>query len=223
VKYRMPALQLSIDAANLLVNYHWRGNVRQLKNITEQISIIEKERFIGSEILSKYLPDDGFKSNLPVIFREQMGDNEHISERDLLYKVLFDMKRDLNDLKELVHEIMDEDDLPQKPRNSDSHIIRKIINDDIDESGKLNQDDFEAEEIKTTTSILSGFSKQNNSSINSPIQESVVLDESLSLQNNEVEMIKRALKKHNNKRKNAASDLGISERTLYRKIKEFNL
>jgi transcriptional regulator with PAS, ATPase and Fis domain len=223
MKYRMPSLQLTEDAKALLINYHWKGNVRQLKNITEQISIIEKEREINAAILAKYLPEITPKSNLPVLFGEAMGNGEHISERDLLYKVLFDMKRDINDLKQLVRDIMNDEEMSSMLRNSDTRIIRNIttdetsaINNRIFRGPESTADNIEPEEFVKITRDETNFAQ-------TPIQESEVLEESLSLSNKEIELIKRALRKHNNKRKDAADDLGISERTLYRKIKEYNL
>lgn len=223
MKYRMPSLQLTEDAKALLINYHWKGNVRQLKNITEQISIIEKEREINAAILAKYLPEITPKSNLPVLFGEAMGNGEHISERDLLYKVLFDMKRDINDLKQLVRDIMNDEEMSSMLRNSDTRIIRNIttdetaaINNRIFRGPESTADNIEPEEFVKIT-------RDENNFAQTPIQESEVLEESLSLSNKEIELIKRALRKHNNKRKDAADDLGISERTLYRKIKEYNL
>ena len=221
-KYRMPPLQLSPEAQHLLINYKWKGNVRQLKNITEQISIIEKERLINVDILRKYLPDNPNPSNLPVLFREQMGKGDPISERDLLYKVLFDMKRDINDLKQLVRDIMSDEEMADVLRNTDKRLIRDITAEDNSTSAKIyrspvvEKPSFEEEPVVRV-------SRHDDHPHQPPIQESEVLEESLSLVDKEIELIKKALKKHHNKRKDAAEDLGISERTLYRKIKEYKL
>jgi len=218
VKYRMPPLRLTPDAQQLLLNYRWKGNVRQLKNITEQISIIEKEREINAEILSRYLPDYQMRSNLPVLFKETAGKNEHLNERDLLYKVLFDMKRDLNDLKQLVRDIMSDEEMARVLQKTDTKIIRNITEKDDDFSQQ-----FAEQPQNNITPAFVAEIDNSNTGFQPPIQESEVVEESLSLQDKEIELIIRALRKHNNKRKNAAEDLGISERTLYRKIKEYNL
>ncbi len=221
-KYRMPALRLTEDARQLLLNYPWKGNVRQLKNITEQISIIEKEREINAEILSKYLPDYQMRSNLPVLFHDSAAGNEHISERDLLYKVLFDMKRDINDLKQLVRDILSDEEMARMLKNTDTKIIRNITK----ESDNTHADNVAGVFEQNSPLVNRTFENtpiDNGGGYHTPIQEPEVVEESLSLQEKEIELIKRALKKHNNKRKNAAEDLGISERTLYRKIKEYKL
>ncbi|MBN2747082.1 MAG: sigma 54-interacting transcriptional regulator [Bacteroidales bacterium] len=222
LKYRMPPLQLTDDAKNLLLAYNWKGNVRQLKNITEQISIIEKERIIDASILSRYLPETHKSTNLPVLFREAMGANEPISERDLLYKVLFEMKRDINDLKQLVRDIVSDEEMATMLRNTDTKIIRNITADDNPSFVRTNRTAPPVHDLYPQESY-SDFSKNDLNYSQPPIQESEVVDESLSLADKEIELIKRALKKHNNKRKDAADDLGISERTLYRKIKEYKL
>ncbi len=214
-KYRMPTLQLSDEAREMIVNYSWKGNVRQLKNVTEQISIIEKDRLITPEILRKYLPEDN-RSKLPVLYRDKS--DSHLSERDLLYKVLFEMRQDVNDLKKLVREIMKDEEMGNVLRSANTRIIR-----DIDaETMPL--------DMEKTAPIYPHEGPVQPTIINPPdfepvpIQETAeVVEESLSLQDKEIELIKRALKKHNGKRKAAAADLGISERTLYRKIKEYNI
>lgn len=221
-KYRMPALQLDAEAQSLLIGYSWKGNVRQLKNITEQISIIEKERLIDAKTLKKYLPETQTYSNLPVLFQQQFNNNEHMSERDLLYKVLFDMKRDLNDLKKLVRDIMSDEEMARVFKDSDTRLIRDIHN-NVEEENFIQNVVTKNEDHEPK--IISKFPEDNRPEYQQqpPIQEPEVINESLSLQDKEIELIKRALKKHNNKRKYAAEDLGISERTLYRKIKEYKL
>lgn len=204
-KYRMPNIQLQPEAQRLLMEYRWPGNVRQLKNVTEQLSILEQNKQITPEALLKYLPQDN-SSSLPMVLRDEARGNE-LSERDLLYKVLFDMKKDLTELKQVVSTIMNGE---VTDRNELFH-------------GQLYND----------KPVVSG----NNASIYQPqpgvtiqpasqykIDEHVELeDESLSLADKEKEMIRRAIDKHKGKRKQAARELGISERTLYRKINEYNI
>lgn len=217
-KYRMPAVKLSADAENALVNYYWPGNIRQLKNITEQISIIEKERDISLEVLLQYLPD--YNSNkLPAL--SGIGYSSHSSssemnERDLLYKVLFDMKKDLNDLKKVVHDIV----------QVGSSQLNNLPHDDLQTINRLYQTNDEGSfpilsgvrDVKVRNPIIVKESVAG-AGYNQPIE----VEESLSLQDKEIDMIKKALKKHKGKRKYAAKELGISERTLYRKINEYNI
>lgn len=208
-KYRMPAVKLTPEAEQALVNYYWPGNIRQLKNITEQISIIEKEREITLEGLLQYLPN--YTSNkLPALTTgtgHGTSANE-MNERDLLYKVLFDMKKDLNDLKKVVHGILDGRGTP----------ISKLSDDDIHSIDRLYNDD-------TDLPMVTGDVKVHNPVIvkDSGYNQPIVVEESLSLQEKEIDMIKKALKKHKGKRKYASQELGISERTLYRKINEYNI
>jgi transcriptional regulator with PAS, ATPase and Fis domain len=203
-KYRMPALQLEEDAKQLLMSFRWPGNIRQLKNITEQISIIEKNRMISAPTLSKYLPQIQ-NSRLPVLFGSQ-SETTGISERDLLYKVLFEMRKDINDLKKLVSEIYHE---------GSAHNIKESSAQIIKNFSKEFDKDYNPDET-VSVGPVEDFE-------NDQIQDTEVLEESLSLQQKEIDMIRRALEKHRGKRKNAANELGISERTLYRKIKEYNI
>lgn len=205
-KYRMPVLELTDEARLMLENYRWPGNVRQLKNITEQISIIEQNRRITPETLRRYLPE-GTSSDLPVLYRGEARDNS-LSERDLLYKVLFDMKKDIHDLKKIVADILqgDKDDIEMRKPNY--RLFEK--EEDI-------KPVFRAPEPAIT--VPHEFQED----FVEPIQDSEVIEESLSLQKKEIDLIRKALDKYNGKRKNAARELGISERTLYRKIKEYNI
>lgn len=205
-KYRMPVIELSDEAKLMLENYRWPGNVRQLKNITEQISIIEQNRRITSDTLRRYLPDVA-STELPVLYQGESRDNP-LSERDLLYKVLFDMKKDIHELKKIVGEILQDDKTGVLMKEHDLHLY---------ESG---------EDLKTAirphdTPIA--VRNEYHSEFDEPIQDSEIIEESLSLQKKEVDLIRRALEKYSGKRKNAARELGISERTLYRKIKEYNI
>lgn len=213
-KYRMPALKLNAEAEQILINYYWPGNIRQLKNITEQISIIEKEREINGEQLLKYLPDY-HTTKLPTLvssgLNAQGQGSSEMSERDLLYKVLFDMKKDLNDLKKVVHDIV-----------SGSAPITNIPNEDLSIMNRL----YVPEENFQTTALSPSEIKVHNPVIvkeGAGYHQPIIVEESLSLQDKEIDMIKKALKKHKGKRKYAAQELGISERTLYRKINEYNI
>ena len=204
-RYRIPVLQLSDSAANTLREYRWPGNIRQLKNITEQISILETERSVTPELLIRYLPQD-LATNKPMIMG---GSNSNdFSEREILYKVLFDMRNDLTDLKKLVLGVI---------QNGSGF-------DNSDENAALFQKVFQSEE-HVNSDLPVRMTPQSNiihlGSGNSGNEEEV--EESLSLSQTEKDLIKKALQKHRNRRKYAAQELGISERTLYRKIKEYDL
>jgi transcriptional regulator with PAS, ATPase and Fis domain len=204
-KYRMPPLRLQPDAIEVLGNYRWDGNIRQLKNITEQISIIEESRLISAEILLKYLPRADV-SKLPVLYAKE-AENKNMSERDILYKILFDMRNDLNDLKRTVVEIIQHEDNSQF-HESNPQLVKKLYH-DVD-----NIKDYDSR-----IEIQNDFEQIQDDNF----QESEVVEESLSIQKKEEDLIKKALEKHKGKRKAAANDLGISERTLYRKIKEYDI
>ncbi len=212
-KYRMPSVQLTPDAVELLINYRWPGNIRQLKNVTEQISVIENNREISANILANYLPLDSNTSQLPTLYK---GDTSDMSERDILYKVLFDLKDDVNELKKLVFGIISNGNTKQ-PLVSDSEENTSMINsikrlyaksDDLDMEKPLSAEVYKPQIINP----------EDDFSDHEEVEE-----ESLSLADKEKEMIVKALRKHNNKRRKASEELGISERTLYRKIKEYDI
>ncbi|HNY52277.1 MAG TPA: sigma-54 dependent transcriptional regulator [Bacteroidales bacterium] len=206
-KYRMPSIRLSNEAKDLLLSYSWPGNVRQLKNITEQISIIESEREISYEVLHAYLPDyTGVK--LPAVIKRD-DDRSFSSEREILYKILFDMKSDMNDLKNLVLDLIKSGEIDMRLHENNSGIIRNLIR----ETGR--SDSVVAAEARDLS-----FAPHPGTNIQDTEE---VVEESLSLADKEMEMIKKALEKYNGKRKLAAQELGISERTLYRKIKEYEI
>jgi transcriptional regulator with PAS, ATPase and Fis domain len=207
-KYRMPPIKLDQDARNLLLTYAWPGNVRQLKNITEQISIIESEREIKPTILKSYLPEyDAVK--LPAVIRKD-DEKSFSSEREILYKILFDMKNDMNDLKKLVFDLIRHGDVDVTVEENNSSAIRNLIRDaGVPVTSKVK----EAEPAE--------FSHRPGRDNIQDTEE--IIEESLSLADKEVEMIRKALEKYNGKRKIAAHELGISERTLYRKIKEYGI
>ncbi len=211
-KYRMPPVRLTDAAIHVLSNYNWPGNIRQLKNVTEQISVVEKAREVSDDILQNYLPDYS-SSNLPILASKQKEGSD-FSERDLLYKVLFDMKKDLSELKKMVVNMLKEgtDQISREDRNE---MIEKLYKESPSSSPNLLTEpyDYNDEPIisEPSTQYGSGF------------EQHVEIEESLSLEDREKELIQKALEKHRGKRKYAAQDLGISERTLYRKIKEYDL
>ncbi len=205
--YRMPPIKLTEEAKEIFVNYRWPGNVRQLKNITEQLSIIEQKREVDAETLRKYLPDYNLEK-LPALYKN-VDEKSFSSEREILYKILFDMKNDINNLKKLVHEIID--------KGAD---VDRIQKDNKQLMETLHENTGEHIETAEAEKAQTGVSKEENT----PIEDTEeYIEESLSLQDKEIELIRKALDKHDGKRKYAAQDLGISERTLYRKIKEYNL
>lgn len=219
-KYRTPGVQLTPDAQELLVNYNWPGNVRQLRNIAEQIAVLEKERVIDAHILRNYIPDEKGTSSLPVFVKEQS--KEDFSERDILYKVLFDMKKDMVDLKKLVVELIQNGVNPAS-FDQNSQYINQLYQEVSPASPQL----YVSEEAPSTPTITIHNPSTNTSVPNNYVsidtQDAEEVEESLSLIDKESDLIKKALKKHKGKRKAAAQELGISERTLYRKIKDLNL
>ncbi|GFD75566.1 sigma-54-dependent Fis family transcriptional regulator [Tenacibaculum sp. KUL113] len=206
-KYRMPTIRLNENAVKVLLNYHFPGNIRQLKNIAEQVSIVEEDRLITPEKLIQYLPEN--RSNLPAVVGDRTtSQSDFANERDIMYKILFDMRNDINDLKKLTLDLMQNGNSEQV--QEDNHrLIERIYQD---------QDLSEASNIEVVQ-IPKSTSHQNDYDYAETIEE----DESLSLQEKEIEMIKKSLEKNNGKRKLAAKELGISERTLYRKIKQYDL
>ena len=218
LKYRMPPLSLDESAKSALIKYNWNGNIRQLRNVAEQISVLEKERKLDSEILKNYLPD--FDHQLPALIKKTNTDNNFSSEREILYKVLFDMKNDINDLKKLTLEILNESstELVQK---KNKNLIDKIYQNDNDVSKNINNSNESISIEKTSNQNEVLNTPSNNSEFD--YADSVIEEEPLSLLEKEIEMIKSALERAKGKRKVAAQELGISERTLYRKIKQFNL
>ncbi len=203
-KYRMPPLRLTEDAVQVLRNFYWPGNIRQLKNITEQISIIEKEKVIDSATLRNYLPD-GTSTDLPVLYKKE---EDKFTERELLYKVLFDMKKDMSELKKIVLDIIENNDDGTDIEQTKALLVKDFGTDLLVPEPNTNH------EVKITTP---------DDNKREDFEHGEVVEEILSLQDKEREMIKKALEKHRGKRKNAANELGISERTLYRKIKEYNI
>ncbi len=214
-KYRMPVMKLTEGAQQLLIKYRWEGNIRQLKNVTEQISTIEQERLVDAETLTKYLPNIQSR-DLPILYSKK--EDEKLSERDLLYKVLFDMRRDITDLKRTMVDIIQSGENKAISSEEGQQLIDKMDQDyDIilNPSPNSNNNKKEAEPYQDAMEEqVFETSSQDNA---------VIIEESLSIQKKEEDLIRRALNKHQGKRKNAAQDLGISERTLYRKIKEYDI
>lgn len=214
-KYKMPPIKLDDYAVQLLQKFRWGGNIRQLRNVAEQISVLETNRDITASTLQSYLPTEG--SNLPSVIKDSKSENDFSTEREILYKVLFDMKSDLHDLKKLTLELMKNGSA--KVQETNSHLIQKIYGTKEEDS----EIDFEEEPrtaIITTPTNITNYQPQED---NYQFAESVEEEEILKLEQKEIELIKKSLEKNKGKRKMAADELGISERTLYRKIKQFNL
>jgi transcriptional regulator with PAS, ATPase and Fis domain len=216
-KYKMPAIKLDEDAIQLLIKYRWSGNIRQLRNVAEQISVLETKREISLQTLHSYLPQEN--ANLPSVIGTKKSESDFSNEREILYKVLFDMKSDLNDLKKLTMELMQNGS--SKVQEANKGLIQKIY-------GKPEENTIFEEEPRVEM-----FSKQNNlvpevfeeedDDQNYLFAETVDEEETLSLEAKEIELIKKSLERNKGKRKAAADELGISERTLYRKIKQYDL
>lgn len=226
-KYRMPSVQLTEEARVLLLKYRWPGNVRQLKNVTEQISVIEKNKLITAEVLLNYLPENS-EASLPVIYS---GDKKGMTERDILYKVLFDMKKDVADLKKVVFQVIKSDSKPNKDEINHQVFERLYGGQESISSLEKRLEIAQFNENKPLQRNNSNFRddavtyKKDISEEKDDYQEIVIEqeEESLSISDTEQKLIKKALQKHGGKRKYAAEDLGISERTLYRKIKEYDI
>ena len=208
-KYRTPGIQLDNESVQMLSNYSWPGNVRQLKNIAEQVCVLEKDRNVTATALLNYIPNEQ-NNNLPMAVSS--NSKEDFSERDILYKVLFDMKKDMVELKKLVAEII------QNGGGNMAHVI-------ADNPQYINQlyQDVDLNNHSSEPTLTIKHPSQNTPNDFNFAHDAEEVEESLSLVDKESDLIKKALKKHKGKRKFAAQELGISERTLYRKIKELNL
>lgn len=209
--HRMPPLSLSPDAIEIIENYPWPGNIRQLKHITEQMSVLEPERYLNSDVVLGYLPETN-RSRLPVKVQNS-GDGFEESdsgrnEREILYKVLFDMKGELNDLKDLVLGLLNSS---QSLTSKEQDLVNRVFKSDS------------SSESTPSKYPLVLRDEPYQSTASPRVREVEEVAQSLSLVEVERQLIKRALEKHSNRRKDAAEELGISERTLYRKIKEYDL
>ncbi len=214
-KYKMPPIKLDENAVQLLQKFRWSGNIRQLRNVAEQISVLETNREILATTLQSYLPTEG--SNLPLVIKNKKNESEFNTEREILYKVLFDMKSDLHDLKKLTLELMENGS--SKVQETNSNLIKKIYGSKEDDS----EIDYEEEPRTAVITTQNTDNHYGNQEDNYQFTESIEEEEVLRLEQKEVEMIKKSLEKNKGKRKIAADELGISERTLYRKIKQFDL
>ncbi|QSW90432.1 MULTISPECIES: sigma-54 dependent transcriptional regulator [Flavobacterium] len=215
-KYKMPPLRLDDNAVQLLQKFRWSGNIRQLRNVAEQISVLETNRDINLATLQSYLPAEG--SNLPSVINDNKKESDFSTERDILYKVLFDMKSDLNDLKKLTLELMKNG--TSKVQDINPNLIQKIY------GNQQNDSEIDFEEEPRTAVMTTPAVREENYQIpedNYLFAETIEEEEVLRLEQKEIEMIKKSLEKNKGKRKAAADELGISERTLYRKIKQFDL
>ncbi len=207
-KYNMPTIRLDENAQRILNMYRWNGNIRQLRNVAEQLSVLEEKREVSGQLLQSYLPE--FNSTLPALVGKGKSADDFSNEREILYKILFDMKKDLNDLKKITNHLNSEDyksDIKEKDFNSLESLHEKLIR----------EKDTEIIEIKEKESIFN--SKEDKYHFAEEIKE----EETLSIHDKELELIKKALERNNGKRKAAAIELGISERTLYRKIKQHDI
>ena len=207
-KYNMPTIRLDENAQHLLNTYRWNGNIRQLRNVAEQLSVLEEKREVSGELLKFYLPD--FHSNLPALINEPKSSNDFSNEREILYKILFDMKKDLNDLKKITDHLKSEETISSKVENefNDLRHFQSSI------------------ENQKSTEIIDFDKKETTFNTNSDkyhFAEEIKEEETLSIHDKELELIKKALERNNGKRKAAAIELGISERTLYRKIKQHDI
>ena len=204
-KYRMPSVRLDTDAIELLSSYHWPGNIRQLRNVTEQLSVVEEQRIITLAILQNYLPNINTET-LPMLYSDGKEAENDYTEREILYKVLFDMKKDIGDLKNLTNKLMlNKGNYKQDP------------------TANMGQSYADSENTNNSRLFISSSTEKNrqeNFTIQASEKSEIKL---LSLQDKEIEMIRNVLEKYKGKRKGAALELGISERTLYRKIKQYKL
>lgn len=219
-KYKMPAIRLEDPAVHLLLKYRWAGNIRQLRNVAEQISVLEQNRNISAETLRSYLPD--LENNLPALVKGPKQEGDFSTEREILYKVLFDMKSDLNDLKKLTLQLMQSGN-GKKVQEENQSLIRKIYGDE--EEIAFDAPEAEVEETLNALPINPAKTYPANGTKDDKYHfaEEIEEEETLSLQDKELELIKKSLERNKGKRKAAANELGISERTLYRKIKQYDL
>ncbi|MEC5143339.1 sigma-54 dependent transcriptional regulator [Chitinophaga sp. 212800010-3] len=207
-KYKTPAIQLDEEARNILVNYTWRGNIRELKNIAEQISVLATDKLVTANDLKRFLPEQPEVNRLPMLAAPQQQNSDFASERDILYKLFFDMKKDVTEVKKMFFDILQNPNVAHTAEyHPDNHVLHSYPS---------------APEVATPAAP--GLSSTQPIIIaDNKIDHHEEVEETLSIADKEKELIVKALKKHKGKRKDAALDLGISERTLYRKLKEYNI
>ncbi|GAA4426990.1 sigma-54 dependent transcriptional regulator [Pontibacter saemangeumensis] len=220
-KYKVKPITLTPDAVQELIGFRFPGNIRQLKNMVEQISVLEYDREVDGHKLRQYLPKEQM-NNLPAVLAKEHGGDHNFSERDLLYKVLFDMRRDVSELKKLVYDMITHQPNDQELLKEHSHLFDNIEQQQYSGNGRTYQPQEpkhkEPYYLPVKQAQVQDYEDQKVEDIQHEYEE-----ESLSLEDKEKELILKALKKHNNKRKYAAQDLGISERTLYRKLKQYDI
>lgn len=221
-KYKMPTIRLNNEAITLLLKYRWSGNVRQLRNVAEQISVLEQNREINASSLKNYLPDMG--RNLPALVGTKKSESDFGSEREILYKVLFDMQRDVNDLKKLTLELLKSGN-SENVQKEHSGLIKKIYTPQEEDAFEELTDIIDENDAQNDVEILEVRDSKNNQQEKDKyyFAEEIEEEETLSIKDKELELIKKALEKNQGRRKAAADELGLSERTLYRKIKQFGL
>jgi transcriptional regulator with PAS, ATPase and Fis domain len=221
-KYKVRPISLEPEAQALLMRYGFPGNIRQLKNLAEQISLLEENREVNAQTLAKYLPTDNSRLPMTLSGAGSNSDSSDFSERDLLYKVLFDMKKDMNELKKLVLEAFQSGGINQNIIQKHQSLFEDLENNFNQKEQAESNSSYQVPLVLDSAKSSNGTDEEyEEDAIEDIIHEED--DNSLSLEKKEKELILRALRKHNNKRKYAASDLGISERTLYRKIKEYEI
>ena len=215
-KYKMPPIKLDDSAVEILLKYRWSGNIRQLRNVAEQISVLETKREISSQTLLSYLPMEN--PNLPSVIGTKKSESDFSNEREILYKVLFDMKSDLNDLKKLTLELMQNGS--SKVQETNKGLIQKIYG--KPEENAIFEEEPRVEMLPNQNNMIQEEFEDDDDE-NYLFAETVDEEETLSLEAKEIELIKKSLERNKGKRKAAADELGISERTLYRKIKQYDL
>jgi len=220
-KYRMPPVRLNEEAKRLLMNYYWNGNIRQLKNITEQISVIEQQREIGAQALRTYLPENEAE-RMPALFSRNSNDNKSFnSEREILYQVLFDMKKDMNDLKKIVHDLMNGQQ--SVVATAENQFNTSYLSHSENVYKPVSPVDIYPDKLQRETNFTNTADGTDDFEVAEEYHEIESTPQPLTLDEMERLMIKQTLDKHRGKRKAAAEELQISERTLYRKIKEYGI